>query len=206
METLWHMLSAQPTERPPGVSWVWLAALVVLTVLSYVVRKGKAKAEKGGNAEKEEDAPGQPKRHFRLDESIPAGRPGPPRRVRPPALQVRHVRPVPAGLPDPPPGVAGEGHGTVPVAPGTITEVRPGTLDAKPHIAPAAVSVEVIEPLPRPETPGRLAPALRPEAAGEPVRHRINLQGRHEAARAIIHAEILGPPLALRDGPECWER
>ncbi|HET6430353.1 MAG TPA: hypothetical protein VFJ30_18205 [Phycisphaerae bacterium] len=187
-------------ERWPAANWVWLAALVILTVLSYIARKVAERAQKAEKTEKEQRQGQAPYRS-----TLQQGPPARPRETRRPAVPVRQARPVPATPPPAPRRHAAGGHGTVAVAPGTITEVHPGALMSQPVLEPIAVSEAVVEPLSPSETPGRLEPAAGTETVIEEIVHRVDLQSRQELVRAVIFAEILGPPKALRDGPEPWE-
>ncbi|MHC4717514.1 MAG: hypothetical protein ACYS5V_11125 [Planctomycetota bacterium] len=202
MEPLVDIVLAQK-ERWPVANYIWLAALVILTVLSYVARKAAERAEEE-----------QKKREmgYKADTEAPLAAGGPPplagagREPRRPRAPARRTRPVPTAAPARRAPAEAAPHGTVRVAPGTITEVRPGTLAEQERLAPVSVSEAVEQPLPPAETPGRLAPAAAAGALEAQVRNRVDLRGREELVRAVIYSEILGPPKALRAGPESWER
>jgi hypothetical protein len=207
MNVAWYSLLAQEAPRLK-VPWVLIViALVVLYVITRLVKKAKALAEREQARQQEEqrDRRSASAEHRRRRQEASAReamsalreilgvepevdqRPPPPQAapapvIRPVADRQRQPAPEPA---------AGQG-------------VRRGVGRLRDDLA--AKEIERRRRLRKPELlRTTIAPATGPEV-GPQVRVRVNLGDRGEAVKAILYSEILGPPKALRRGPESWER
>ena len=204
MEPNWQGVLAQR-----DFDWAPLAYLLVLLVvgaLSKVFSKLKEKYEQEAERREEQRAGGEP----------PGGgepsRPGVEPSGEAPAQQ---VQPVPPPLPP-----AAAGVGRVPVPRRAPAARRPRLLRRSRGTEALGEEVRTeVAHLRQGITTGaevsqrHLEGVLKHEAVGfgpgvveHASRVRVDLHQRRLALRAVIYAEILAPPKALRESPEMWDR
>ena len=175
-----------------------LIALLVLGAIAKLLSKAKEKykQEQAKRMEQEQEQRARPAQQ-------PPPKPQAPARREPtPAQQVMTVlrqaltgeQPAaPTRQPPPPPAQQ----------PQQRARRRP-----KPAQAPAERRVSARQPGRQARKLGtlRAAEAQPPEApTAQALALQLNLGDRNKAARGIVLAEILGPPKALRRGPEIWD-
>lgn len=205
MNVAWYSLLAQEVPRLK-VPWVLIVVvLVVLYVITQLVKRAKAWAEREQARQQEEQLG---RRSASAEERRRPQEAG-AREAMSALREILGVEPEVSQQPPqaaPPPvirPVAGRQQQPTP-RPATGEGVRREVGRLRDDLA--AKGIETRRRLRRPE---RLRTTIAPASgseAGREVRVGVDLDDRREAVKAILYSEILGPPKALRRGPESWER
>jgi len=200
MNPQWLALLAKDDDSPGIGRLLPLIILAVLWLLSRVFKKAKEQADRQKAAHRE--AIGKYEEHEEYEEYE---EPPEVARAQDATVALRQA----LGMPEPAPP---------PAPPRAVGAERPRADLRQRHMPAGAGGKGVAEEVHRMEGSrtaedvkrrrrlgGPGGPAGGGDEAARAVRVSVDLTGRQEAIRAIVHSEILGPPKALRRGPEMWE-